>query len=93
VRDDGRGIDTDQIARRAVELGAITEAQLAAMPAAERVKLIFVGGLSTAEQVSETSGRGVGMAAVARAVTALGGTLSVNSDLGHGTEFRIDFAG
>lgn len=90
--DDGRGIDTERVARRALELGAITEHELANMPPSDRLKLIFVGGLSTADQVSETSGRGVGMAAVQRAVEALGGTLSVSSDLGRGTEFRIDFA-
>jgi two-component system chemotaxis sensor kinase CheA len=93
LRDDGRGIDTERVARRAVELGVITEDEMAAMSLADRLKLIFVGGLSTAEQVSETSGRGVGMAAIQRAVEALGGTLSVTSDLGRGTEFRIDFAG
>jgi two-component system chemotaxis sensor kinase CheA len=92
VRDDGGGIDPDRVARRALELGAITEAELGAMSAAERLKLIFVEGLSTAAQISETSGRGVGIAAVARAVEALGGTLSVTSELGRGTEFRIDFA-
>jgi two-component system chemotaxis sensor kinase CheA len=62
------------------------------MASADRLNLIFVAGLSTAERASETSGRGIGMAAVQRAIEALGGTLSVTSDPGRGTEVQIAFA-
>jgi two-component system chemotaxis sensor kinase CheA len=92
VADDGRGINVGCVGRRAIELGAITEAQLATMASADRLNLIFVAGLSTAERASETSGRGIGMAAVQRAIEALGGTLSVTSDPGRGTEVQIAFA-
>jgi signal transduction histidine kinase len=92
IEDDGQGIARERVARRAVELGAISEVQLAAMPADEQLNLIFVGGLSTAEQLSDTSGRGVGMTAVKQTVEALGGKLSLESEVGRGTKFQIRFA-
>jgi peptide/nickel transport system substrate-binding protein len=92
LRDDGKGIATEQVARRALELGAVSEAQLAQMTAADKLDLIFVGGLSTAEQVSSTSGRGVGMSAVKSTVESLGGRLSLRSEPGRGTQVDIQFS-
>jgi chemotaxis protein histidine kinase CheA len=92
LKDDGRGIAIDRLGRRAVEVGVISEAQLAAMSFEQQLQLIFASGLSTAEQVSETSGRGVGMSAVKQTVEALGGKLTLTSQTGGGTEFAIDFA-
>jgi chemotaxis protein histidine kinase CheA len=91
LRDDGRGIALQRVEKRALELGAVSAAQLASMPEADRLQLVFVEGLSTAEQVSETSGRGVGMSAVKQTVDDLGGTLMLHSEEGRGTELRILF--
>lgn len=91
VRDDGRGIATERVVRRAIELGALSAEQAAALSPAQQAQLIFVEGLSTADQLTRTAGRGVGMAAVKETVEALGGRLTVDSELGRGTEFRIDF--
>ncbi|MEY4582717.1 MAG: GsiB: predicted glutathione-binding protein gsiB [Pseudomonadota bacterium] len=92
IDDDGQGIAVERVARRALELGAISPQQLAAMPAEDQLQLIFTSGLSTAEQLTETSGRGVGMTAVKQAVEAMGGRLSLRSAVGRGTHFQIDFA-
>ena len=83
IRDDGRGIDWAAIARRARSLGlpAETPQQLEAA--------LFGLGVSSATEVSETSGRGVGLNAVREAVTALGGRIEVQSEPGRGTTFNI----
>lgn len=92
VSDDGCGVARDRVASRALSLGAVTEAELAAMSDAERLDLIFVEGLSTANDVSVTSGRGVGLGAVRAGVEALGGRLSLRSDAGRGTVFDIELS-
>jgi peptide/nickel transport system substrate-binding protein len=89
ISDDGRGIDGREVAARAVATGAITEARANALTAEEAVALIFLDGVSTSESVSETSGRGVGMAAVKKAVSDAGGTLAVETVPGRGTRFAI----
>jgi ABC-type transport system substrate-binding protein/signal transduction histidine kinase len=89
VADDGQGIDTERLARRAVELGLIDAGAPNAMSEAEKLRLVLLPGLSTAESVSETSGRGVGAGAVCEAVEAAGGALSVQSERGRGTTFGL----
>jgi two-component system, chemotaxis family, sensor kinase CheA len=87
VSDDGRGIDRERIQSKAVTLGL-----LAADETVEDEALfafIFRPGFSTAERVSEISGRGVGMDVVARNVEALGGSISVHSERDRGTTFRV----
>jgi two-component system chemotaxis sensor kinase CheA len=91
LRDDGRGIAVDRVARRAIELGAVSAADIEHMSLAARLELIFLAGLSTAEQVTDSSGRGVGMTAVKREVEALGGDLSLSSEPGAGTTVHIQF--
>jgi signal transduction histidine kinase len=87
VRDDGRGIDVDRLKARAIELGLI---EPAATPSLDQLyQLIFAPRLSTAEEVSEISGRGEGMAAVAAAVAQCRGTISVRSGHNAGTTIRI----
>lgn len=87
VADDGRGLDTARIRRKGIERGLIaaeddlTDEQIQA--------LIFRAGFSTAERVSDLSGRGVGMDVVKRSVDALNGTVSLESAPGKGTCFRI----
>jgi two-component system chemotaxis sensor kinase CheA len=89
VEDDGRGIDPDRL--KAVALGKrlITQAQAAAMSEREAVDLIFRPGFSTRDQVSEISGRGVGMDVVKRKVETLGGSVSVASRQGLGTTITL----
>jgi two-component system chemotaxis sensor kinase CheA len=83
VADDGRGIDPEAVRQRAYTLGLIE--QDAVLSRKEVLDLIFAPGLSTAGEVTETSGRGVGMDVVRENVTALGGIVHVDSQLGRGT--------
>ena len=87
VSDDGRGLDRERILRRGRALGLVAEGE---EPSDEDVfALIFRPGFSTAETISEISGRGVGMDVVKRNVEALGGSLSTWSEPGRGTRFRV----
>jgi two-component system chemotaxis sensor kinase CheA len=61
IKDDGRGIDTDRVGRKALEKGLVTEDQLASMSQRDLFDLIFLPGFSTKEKASDLSGRGVGM--------------------------------
>ena len=89
VVDDGKGIDPAVIKRKAYEKGIIDEAALERISDQEAINLIFAAGLSTAEVVSDLSGRGVGMDVVRSAVTKINGTVVVDSELGKGTSIRI----
>ncbi|MBL0926728.1 MAG: chemotaxis protein CheA [Phycisphaerales bacterium] len=89
IRDDGRGIDKARVGAKAVERGLITGEQLAAMSDREVCRLIFAPGLSTAEQVSDLSGRGVGMDVVLTNINTLGGQVTVESSPGGGTMIEI----
>jgi len=87
LSDDGRGLDSERIRRKALERGLIAEAD--AFTDAQMYNLIFSPGFSTAEQVSDLSGRGVGMDVVRRNVESLNGSLSVTTQPGRGTKVRI----
>ncbi|GAB7038194.1 MULTISPECIES: chemotaxis protein CheA [Catenuloplanes] len=87
VADDGRGLDRDRIFAKAVDRGLVPAT--AALTDAEVYDLIFEPGFSTAETVSNLSGRGVGMDVVRRNVTALRGSIEVESVRGHGATIRI----
>jgi two-component system, chemotaxis family, sensor kinase CheA len=89
VSDDGRGIDRKKLVARAVERGAITASEAAALTDAEAARLIFQPGLSTADQVTEVSGRGVGMDVVATALERLKGTVEIETSPATGTKFRL----
>jgi len=89
VADDGRGMDPDILRRKAVEKGVIDAAQAARLSETECLELIFRPGFSTAAQVSDISGRGVGMDVVKTRVAELGGTLQVRSKLGQGSELEL----
>ncbi|MDR3669348.1 MAG: chemotaxis protein CheA, partial [Holophaga sp.] len=89
IEDDGRGIDPRRVARKAVEKGLITAAQEKALSDRERVNLVFAPGLSTVDQVSELSGRGVGMDVVRTNVEKLGGTVDLDTQPGMGTTVRL----
>lgn len=89
VRDDGRGIDGDTVLQRALERGQLTEEQAGRLSPQERLALIFLDGVSTADEVTQRSGRGVGMAAVQAAVAGCGGAIVVDSERGRGTRVRL----
>lgn len=89
VSDDGRGIDVERLGRSAVELGLTTADAFEHMRASAKLDLLFSLGLSTAETVTETSGRGVGAAAVRDAVEAAGGRIDVQNHPGSGATFTI----
>jgi two-component system chemotaxis sensor kinase CheA len=87
VRDDGRGINTERVREKAIQLGWITEND---HPSEETLfEFLFQPGFSTAQQVSDLSGRGVGMDVVKRNVESLGGSISVQSKRGEGTRFLL----
>jgi two-component system chemotaxis sensor kinase CheA len=89
VSDDGRGIDLDRVRERAVSAGLVSPDRAGELTPDELVQFIFVPGFSTAEKVSEVSGRGVGMDVVKASVERLRGSVSVRTAPGAGTTFRI----
>ncbi len=89
VSDDGGGIDVRLLRETAVRDGLRTQGQLEATDDAEALRLVFASGLSTSTVVSQVSGRGLGMAIVEEKVDYLGGTVSVETEHGKGTLFRI----
>ena len=89
VSDDGHGMDPDILRRKAVEKGLLDQAQAARLSETECYELVFRPGFSTAAAVSDISGRGVGMDVVKTRVAELGGTLRVQSRLGHGSELEL----
>ena len=89
VSDDGGGIDPDTMRARAVEEGVISESEAETMPDDDAYDLIFHPGFSTAEEVTDVSGRGVGMDVVHSTVEQLDGTVNVDSDPGEGTTVEL----
>jgi two-component system chemotaxis sensor kinase CheA len=87
ISDDGRGLDTDRILAKAVERGLVDAG--AGLAPAQVHELIFHPGFSTAEQVTDVSGRGVGMDVVRRNIEALGGRIEIKSQPGRGSTFAI----
>jgi two-component system chemotaxis sensor kinase CheA len=90
IADDGRGIDTEAVRARAVRQGLVGEADSRRLSPAEVQGFIFAPGFSTADTVTETSGRGVGMDVVRDAVRRLGGSIAIDTRPGEGTVFTID---
>lgn len=89
VSDDGKGIDGAVIRQTAVKKGIITSEQAARMDDSEAIDLIFEAGMSTAEMVTDVSGRGVGMDIVKQNIEAFNGHISVETRLGRGTTFTL----
>jgi two-component system chemotaxis sensor kinase CheA len=90
VEDDGGGIDRDAVRQKAVEKGIKTREEVDAMPDEEVEDLVFHPGFSTNEEVTDVSGRGVGMDVVRDTVTRLDGSVSVSSTPGEGTTFTME---
>lgn len=89
ITDDGRGIDHNRIAKKVLEHGLLAESDLKKMSPQEMVNLIFLPGLSTAEKVSDISGRGVGMDVVKTNIEKVGGHISIETQLGKGTTILL----
>lgn len=87
IRDDGKGLDTEKIKALAVERGIIPPD--IELTHSEMHQLIFEPGFSTAKVISDISGRGVGMDVVKRSIQELGGSISIKSEQGEGTEFSV----
>lgn len=89
INDDGGGIDTDKVKARGLQRGLITPERAATMTEHDLQSLIFLPGFSTAEAVSNVSGRGVGMDVVKTNIEKIGGSIDVQSRLGRGTSIKI----
>jgi two-component system, chemotaxis family, sensor kinase CheA len=89
VSDDGHGLDRAKIVRRAIERGIVTAQQASQLNELESLQLIFAPGLSTADEVTEISGRGVGLDVVKSSLEALKGNIELDSVPGRGTTFRL----
>ncbi|MEI8145757.1 MAG: chemotaxis protein CheA, partial [Alphaproteobacteria bacterium] len=89
IADDGRGLNTDRIRKKAIEQGIATEAELEKLTEAQIHKFIFAAGFSTAAAVTSVSGRGVGMDVVRTNIDQIGGTIDLKSVQGEGTTVTI----
>ncbi len=89
VVDDGHGIDANRIRRKAVEKNVLTQQEVDKLDDNEALRLIFLPGFSTAEKVTDISGRGVGMDAVRNKIESLGGNIDLETTLGKGSKFKI----
>jgi two-component system, chemotaxis family, sensor kinase CheA len=89
ISDDGAGLDPDKLKKKAIEKGLVTPERAASMSEREVMGLIFLPGFSTAAQVTNVSGRGVGMDVVRTNIEKIGGTVDVQSALGRGTSLKI----
>ncbi len=89
VRDDGNGIDTEAVKNKAIERGVITPEQAAGMADKDIINLLFLPSFSTAKQVTDVSGRGVGLDVVRSKIESLSGEVEVKSKLGEGSTWTI----
>ena len=89
ITDDGAGIDADKIRKKAVEKGMISQDEADRLDDADAVRLIFLPGFSTAEQITDISGRGVGMDVVRSKIEALSGHVDVETHIDEGSVFKI----
>jgi len=89
IEDDGRGIDPQLIKRKALEKGVLSEQDLERLDESEILKLIFRPGFSTAQEITDISGRGVGLDVVKYKIESLGGEVELESRIGYGSTFTI----
>lgn len=89
VRDDGAGINTERIKRKAIDKGTITEEQGQRMTDKDIIDILFQPSFSTADQITDVSGRGVGLDVVKTKIEALGGEIEAKTKLGEGSNFII----
>ncbi len=89
VSDDGRGLDREKIVQHTIERGIVTAEETSRLSDSEVFRLIFTPGFSTADQITEISGRGVGLDVVQTALEGLKGAIELESEPGKGTKFRL----
>jgi len=89
VEDDGRGIDAKRLRNSAVQKGLITADEAAALSEEQSIDLMFMAGLSTAQKITDISGRGVGLDIVNTNIQRVNGSIDVETQLGFGTQFQI----
>src|SRR5271170_6068088 len=89
VRDDGRGIDLAPIRTQALEMGIVKQSEMDRLTEQEALNLIFEPGFSTAAEVTEVSGRGVGMDVVRSVMDRLKGTVHINTQKARGTTLQL----
>ncbi|QWV95733.1 chemotaxis protein CheA [Geomonas oryzisoli] len=89
VSDDGGGMDPEEIRKKAVARGVLEPEAARAMSEAELLQLVFVPGFSTRSEVTETSGRGIGLDVVKKIVSSLNGIIEIESKVGRGTTFTM----
>jgi len=91
ISDDGKGIDGDKILAKAVEKGIVPADKISTFTESKKLALIFAAGFSTAEKVTDISGRGVGMDVVKSNINRLKGTVIIDSKVGRGTVIQLRF--
>ncbi|MDF2945997.1 MAG: cheA [Bacillales bacterium] len=89
IQDDGAGINKEKVIKKAISRGVITEQSASLMTDKQIFDLIFASGLSTADKISDVSGRGVGLDVVKNTIESLGGSVSIDSELGKGSLFLV----
>ena len=89
IEDDGAGIDLEKVKQKAISKGLVSEEEAALMPEKDAINLIFLPGFSTADVVSDLSGRGVGMDVVRKNVERLNGLVEISTERGKGSKFTI----
>ena len=89
IDDDGKGIDFNKVAQKSLDNGLIDEQQMASMTDNEKAMLIFGAGVSTADEITDISGRGVGMDVVKTNISKLGGLIKLDTEIGVGTTITI----
>ncbi|WP_374049805.1 chemotaxis protein CheA [Neobacillus sp. PS3-34] len=89
IEDDGAGISRDRVLKKAIKNGIISEKEAGSLTDKQVFGLIFASGFSTAEKISDISGRGVGLDVVKNTIESLGGTVTIDSELGRGSIFSI----
>ncbi|HET9229482.1 MAG TPA: ATP-binding protein, partial [Thermoanaerobaculia bacterium] len=90
IADDGRGIDFDAVIKKAVSIGLVDGASSQSMGKDEALRLLFAPGFSTRKQITDISGRGIGLDVVANVVNRVGGEVFLDSESGGGTTFRVE---
>lgn len=89
IRDDGNGIDLDRVKNKAITLGIVTQEQADMLSKKDIIEFIFHSGFSTAAEITDVSGRGVGMDVVRNNIRKSSGSIFVDTNAGQGTEFKI----
>lgn len=89
VSDDGRGIDTERVLRKALDAGLVSEEKAAKLTETQILSFLFEAGFSTKKEITDVSGRGVGLDVVKTKIESLGGTIDVKMKKGEGTTFSI----